>query len=350
MARRPKGGSVAAMMRELTIAGGGLAGLSLGIALRRAGVDVHVHEAGNYPRHRVCGEFISGVSIETLETLGIAAAVSDACRNRAIQWFHGDRLIHADELTEPALGISRYRLDQRLSRQFVDRGGKLSVRSRWAPTDAEGLVWAAGRRPRKGDWIGLKFHCLNLPMTADLEMHVGRSGYAGLARIEEDRVNVCGLFRCDRSIKAAGGGLALAYLKSGGLGALAERLASAERDESSFLGAAGFQLGRQPAEPDMLTIGDAESMIPPFTGNGMAMAFQAAEIALAPLLDYAEAACDWGAVREVVSRSLRARFRRRLSVAGAVHPWLMTSAGRKTLELVAGLGCLPFQTLLRTVR
>lgn len=350
MARRPKGGSLSAMMRALTIAGGGLAGLSLGIALRRAGVDVHVHEAGNYPRHRVCGEFISGVSNETLKALGIDAAVSDACQNRTIRWFHGDRLVHADELAEPALGISRYRLDQRLSRRFVDQGGKLSVRSRWAPTDAEGLVWASGRKARKGDWIGLKFHCINLPMTADLEMHVGRSGYAGLARIEENRVNVCGLFRCDRSIKAAGGGLLLAYLKSGGLGALAERLASAERDESSFLGAAGFQLGRQPVEPDMLAIGDAESMIPPFTGNGMAMALQAAEVALGPLRDYAGGTCDWRSARGAVSRSLQSRFRRRLSVAGALHPWLMTSAGRKMLELVSGLGCLPFQTLLRTVR
>ena len=91
-------------------------------------------------------------------------------------------------------------------------------------------------------------------------------------------------------------------------------------------------------------------MIPPFTGNGMAMAFQAAEIALGPLLDYAGGTREWRSVREEISRSLRARFRRRLSVAGAFHPWLMTVAGRKMLELVAGLGCLPFQTLLRTVR
>ena len=53
---------VTVLKNPLTIAGGGLAGLSLAIALRRHGVDVTVYEAGNYPRHRVCGEFISGVA------------------------------------------------------------------------------------------------------------------------------------------------------------------------------------------------------------------------------------------------------------------------------------------------
>ena len=46
----------------LTIAGGGLAGLSLGIALRSRGVPVRVIEAASYPRHRVCGEFISAIA------------------------------------------------------------------------------------------------------------------------------------------------------------------------------------------------------------------------------------------------------------------------------------------------
>jgi 2-polyprenyl-6-methoxyphenol hydroxylase-like FAD-dependent oxidoreductase len=63
---------MADLKKEITIAGGGLAGLALACALRRHDVPVTVLEAGNYPRHRVCGEFISGVSEETLATLAIA--------------------------------------------------------------------------------------------------------------------------------------------------------------------------------------------------------------------------------------------------------------------------------------
>jgi 2-polyprenyl-6-methoxyphenol hydroxylase-like FAD-dependent oxidoreductase len=47
------------MSESVTIVGGGLAGLMLGIGLRQRGVPVTVWEAGRYPRHRACGEFIS---------------------------------------------------------------------------------------------------------------------------------------------------------------------------------------------------------------------------------------------------------------------------------------------------
>ena len=53
----------------ITIVGGGLAGLTLGIGLRQRQIPVAVWEAGNYPRHRVCGEFISGRGQQTLERL-----------------------------------------------------------------------------------------------------------------------------------------------------------------------------------------------------------------------------------------------------------------------------------------
>ena len=50
---------------SIEIVGGGLAGLSLGVALRREGVPVTLFEAGDYPRHRVCGEFIAGLAETT---------------------------------------------------------------------------------------------------------------------------------------------------------------------------------------------------------------------------------------------------------------------------------------------
>jgi NADPH-dependent 2,4-dienoyl-CoA reductase/sulfur reductase-like enzyme len=41
--------------KSITIVGGGLAGLTLGIGLRQRSVPVTIQEAANYPRHRVCG-------------------------------------------------------------------------------------------------------------------------------------------------------------------------------------------------------------------------------------------------------------------------------------------------------
>ena len=47
------------MKCDVAIIGGGLAGLSLSIDLRKRGFSVVVIEKGNYPRHKVCGEYIS---------------------------------------------------------------------------------------------------------------------------------------------------------------------------------------------------------------------------------------------------------------------------------------------------
>ena len=48
-------------LQPIEIVGGGLAGLSLGLALRQQDIPVTLFEAGSYPRHRVCGEFITGL-------------------------------------------------------------------------------------------------------------------------------------------------------------------------------------------------------------------------------------------------------------------------------------------------
>ena len=65
-------------LKPITIVGGGLAGLTLGIGLRQQGIPVTVWEAGHYPRHRVCGEFISGRGQDVLARLGLLESFSQA--------------------------------------------------------------------------------------------------------------------------------------------------------------------------------------------------------------------------------------------------------------------------------
>ncbi len=337
-------------MREITIAGGGLAGLSLATALRLHGVPVTMCEAGDYPRHRVCGEFISGVSQGTLEALGIAECFADVRRQSTIAWFDGGREIHRDKLPEPALGISRYQLDARLRDRLASLGGEIHTHTRVRPEPQPGFVWTAGRRPCAGPWIGLKAHIRGIPMAADLEMRAGANGYAGLAGVEDGWTNVCGLFRLDRSIAATGSALLPAYLAAGGNGGLAEILRGAEWREKSFTAVAGFRLGRQPPLPGLLCLGDSESIIPPFTGNGMSMAFQAAECATRPLADWSAGAISWESAANAVRHALRRRFSRRLSVAAAIHPVLLATRGRALVRNLAAARLLPFRPMLALVR
>jgi 2-polyprenyl-6-methoxyphenol hydroxylase-like FAD-dependent oxidoreductase len=168
--------------------------------------------------------------------------------------------------------------------------------------------------------------------------------------VEDGWTNACGLFRLDRTIKSEGAGLLPAYLAAGGNPELAAALRKCEWRDGSFSAVAGFELGRQAATPGLLSLGDADRMIPPFTGNGMSMAFQAAECAVEPLASWARGGIAWQDAVNQIRGLVRRRFRRRMVVAGVLHPFLLEPSGRSLLQNLATARCLPFQPMLALVR
>ena len=339
--------------RPIEIIGGGLAGLSLGLALRRAGVTVTIFEAGHYPRHRVCGEFITGLSAATITTLGLAPYFSDALHHREVAWFIGSdataKPTRIQRLPSPALGLSRHALDHRLAAAFTAAGGVLLSNTRFPETDTPsvpGRVFTTGRRRSRSPWLGLKIHARDVTLTRDLELHLGDHAYVGLARVEDGSVNVCGLFR-RRALCAKGANLLLGYLQATGLTALAARLAASELETTSFCAVAAVSFDRRVIAPPprRVCLGDTCAMIPPFTGNGMAMAFQSAETALPPLLAYARGTAAWSDTCAVISRALRRRFRLRLASAAAVHPFLFSPPRQRVLSALNRARLVPLAPL-----
>jgi len=332
------------MTRPVTIAGGGLAGLSLGIALLERGVDVSLHEAGTYPRHRVCGEFLSGVSDRVLHDLGISFALEDAMPLASSCWFDGHGPFR--ELRVQGRGISRHLLDDRLQERFRELGGRLVPNSRIQP--GEGVIWAAGRTRTSSEWIGLKAHFTDLKLSHDLEMHAGDACYVGLARVEGGAVNVCGLFRKRRISGHRDTQLFLGYLREGGLTGLADRLERSRPVKGSLCGVAGiaFSAMRHP----FFSIGDSVAMIPPFTGNGMSMALESAHHALEPAMGYASGHLSWKEASDA-NRSIASRaFRKRLFLARLLHPVVTRGASARFLQRT-GIGrFLPFGLLYRSLR
>ncbi len=339
--------------RPIEIIGGGLAGLSLGLALRRADVPVTIFEAGHYPRHRVCGEFITGLSAATITTLGLAPYFSDALHHREVAWFIGSdataKPTRIQRLPSPALGLSRHALDHRLAAAFTAAGGVLLSNTRFPETDTPsvpGRVFTTGRRRSRSPWLGLKIHARDVTLTRDLELHLGDHAYVGLARVEDGSVNVCGLFR-RRALCAKGANLLLGYLQATGLTALAARLAASELETTSFCAVAAVSFDRRVIAPPprRVCLGDTCAMIPPFTGNGMAMAFQSAETALPPLLAYARGTAAWSDTCAVISRALRRRFRLRLASAAAVHPFLFSPPRQRVLSALNRARLVPLAPL-----
>ena len=127
-------------MKPLKIAGGGLAGLALGLALRRESVPVTVIESATYPRHRVCGEFISGITDAELESLGMEGLMAGATQLQETLWFDGERPMLRTSLPNQARGISRHLLDGIMAERFVAHGGALLTGQRFTDPAIEGIV------------------------------------------------------------------------------------------------------------------------------------------------------------------------------------------------------------------
>src|SRR5437870_2353237 len=159
------GSAVRIGLKPITIVGGGLAGLALAIGLRRQSVPVVIWEMGHYPRHRVCGEFISGRGQQTLQRLGLLDLLvkAGARRARTAAFFSRRRGFPIHDLPQPALCLSRFKLDALLAERFTDLGGELLLGKRWAqPEFGEGIVRASGRRVQAASegwhWFGIKAH------------------------------------------------------------------------------------------------------------------------------------------------------------------------------------------------
>jgi len=325
------------MSENITIVGGGLAGLTLGIGLRRQGVPVTVWEAGAYPRHRVCGEFISGNGQNSLARLGLLDGLHAAgvCSARSVAFFAGATMVVRHPLPEAALCISRFELDQWLARQFKQLGGELRQGERWCGKFGEGIARASGRRaePVTNGWrlFGLKVHARGVSLDADLEMHFVSSGYVGLCKLASGEVNVCGLFRSNATVPDLAqrwrdwlGGPAASLLHS--------RLAVAQFDEDSFCSVAGLCLRPQCAiQRNECCVGDALTMIPPVTGNGMSMAFESAELAIEPLAKFSRGELIWEEAMQEIASRCDERFAARLRWAAWLQRALFKPLARSVL-------------------
>ena len=317
------------VLKPISIVGGGLAGLTLGVGLRQKGIPVTVWEAGQYPRHRVCGEFISGRGQQVLARLGLLELFrrAGAVAARTAGIFLGRIGSPSRSLPTPALCLSRFAMDLLLADHFRQAGGDLRENARWRDeVFGEGVVRANGRRlaPQEDGqrWFGLKVHAQNVRLAADLEMHGAASSYVGICRLKNGEVNVCGLFR--RSTPAREPEPPWQELLRGQRGTpLRERLKAAVFDEGSFCSVAGISLRPHLAQARSdCCIGDALTMIPPITGNGMSMAFEAAEMAIAPLVTYSHGECSWNEARCSIAVSCDQAFKRRLAWARWLQ-WMM---------------------------
>ncbi len=332
-------------MRPVEIVGGGLAGLGLGIALRGHGVPVTIHEAGHYPRHRVCGEFITSLDDETQKALRLERVLCGALRAHGVTWHEDSKADITHRLPHPALCLSRHRLDACMADTFSDLGGELRTGSRVACEDRPGRVMACGRLPdASSPWVGIKQHYRELEAFNDLEVHFSPAGYIGLARVDGQTTNVCGLLRrgsCD--LRASFHEIAAAA----GFRDLGRRLATAQPVRDSFCAVAALDYKRPAISDDSLRVGDRSALIPPFTGHGMTIALQSSTTVVPSLLAWSRGEARWEQAKSAAARRQRRRFASRIRAARTLHPFLLDARARHLARTLHRRGLLPVGLMYR---
>ena len=317
---------------SIHIVGGGVGGLALGIRLRQFGIETRISEAGNYPRHRVCGEFISGRGIELLKELGLFESfiANGGIMARTMKFFGVRSISPLLQIPQPALCISRYTMDRIMSNLFQSMGGDLSTGQRVAyeKNDTEGTVLATGRKPKMDKlaaWTGYKFHVQGLKLDADLEMHFSDGGYLGMCKVENGRVNVCGLLKT-KMLR----GLDLrsdweGFLRSNLHSKKHETLKNTEILPDSICCVSGISYGafQLRENESIVTIGDRMSTIPPLTGNGMSLAIESALLAFGPIVRYANCKADWKETVASLAVSQSRYFQKRIAVSVPLQRLMM---------------------------
>jgi flavin-dependent dehydrogenase len=292
-------------MYDLIVIGGGPAGTSAAITCARNRAQVLLLERGRFPRHKVCGEFVSAESLDLLGSLLAAQharLLACAIRIPRTRVFLDGRTLDAT-VDPPAASISRLDLDQALwdsaeqcgvecrqqtAVQNICGTGPFLIKTSAGEFESRALINASGRwsnlnpasngQKSVAKWIGLKGHFAESSPFASVDLYFFEGGYCGVQPVElsdtiakSGRVNACAMVRADvastlAEVFACHPGL---QERSRGWTPLSDTVSTSPlvfREP-------------QPERDGVVTAGDAAAFVDPFVGDGISLALRSGSLA-----------------------------------------------------------------------
>jgi hypothetical protein len=113
------------LKKEVIIIGGGLAGLTAAIHLSKNGFQVVVIEKNDYPKHKVCGEYISNEVLPYLQGLDVDISELHPVNITKIIFSTAKGKVINGKLPLGGFGISRYALDAFLFKKALANGCRI---------------------------------------------------------------------------------------------------------------------------------------------------------------------------------------------------------------------------------
>ena len=299
---------------DVIIIGGGLAGLTSAIDLSLNGFEVLLIEKDNYPKHKVCGEYVSNEVLPYFKRLGIDIHNTQADLIHQLKLSNREGASVQVKLPLGGFGISRFGLDHLLYQKAKSNGvtfhfeavnavefenDQFCVKTKQHEFYSELAIGSFGKRStldkkldrgfiqHKTPWIGIKAHYKNFDFPkGEVQLHNFEGGYCGLSKTETGAVNFCYLAHYE------------SFKQESSIESFNQKVLSQNPNLKSFLinsemlsdkhlaiSQVSFQ-NKNAVENHLLMAGDAAGLIHPLCGNGMAMAIHSAKLISEAIKEY----------------------------------------------------------------
>ena len=299
---------------DVIIVGGGLAGLTSAIHLSTRKKRVLLIEKNEYPKHKVCGEYISNEVLPYLNSLGINPINEGAKQITKVHISTTKSNLIKGELPLGGFGMSRYFLDNLLVKKAYLNGVQIlkdtvdSIHfkkdSFTITTKSSGVfqsnitIGAYGKRSsldqkmkrkfiqKKSPYLAVKIHVKGVFPENLVALHNFKGGYCGVSKVEDNAINVCYIteYRSFKKHKNITDFQEQVIFKNEHLRKIfKESIPVFEKPLT--ISQVSFQT-KNPVEDHIIMCGDTAGMIHPLCGNGMGMAISSARLASVRILQF----------------------------------------------------------------
>ena len=299
---------------DVIIVGGGLAGLTSAIHLSTRKKRVLLIEKNEYPKHKVCGEYISNEVLPYLNSLGINPINEGAKQITKVHISTTKSNLIKGELPLGGFGMSRYFLDNLLVKKAHLNGVQIlkdtvdSIHfkkdSFTITTKSSGVfqskitIGAFGKRSsldqkmkrkfiqKKSPYLAVKIHVKGVFPENLVALHNFKGGYCGVSKVEDNAINVCYIteYRSFKKHKNITDFQEQVVFKNEHLRKIFKE-SSPVFEKPLTISQVSFQT-KNPVEDHIIMCGDTAGMIHPLCGNGMGMAISSAKLASTRILQF----------------------------------------------------------------